>query len=89
MQKRLIPAVVIVAMGIVGLQSMKAHAADGTITINGAVSDTTCSINGVAAGSPADVLLNGRLIAHGEIVVIDQDYAVRITKILDTAEDLD
>lgn len=42
-----------------------------------------------SAGSPADVLLNGRLIAHGEIVVIDQDYAVRITKILDTAEDLD
>lgn len=39
-----------------------------------------------SAGSPADVLLNGRLIAHGEVVVIDQDYAVRITKILDTAE---
>jgi flagellar motor switch protein FliN/FliY len=42
-----------------------------------------------SAGSPADVLLNGRLIAHGEIVVVDQDYAVRITKILDTAEDPD
>jgi flagellar motor switch protein FliN/FliY len=42
-----------------------------------------------SAGSPADVLLNGRLIAHGEIVVVDQDYAVRITKILDTAEELD
>ncbi len=42
-----------------------------------------------SAGSPADVLLNGRLIAHGEIVVIDQDYAVRITKILDAAEDFD
>lgn len=40
-----------------------------------------------SAGAPADVLLNGRLIAHGEIVVVDQDYAVRITKILDTAED--
>jgi flagellar motor switch protein FliN len=39
-----------------------------------------------SAGSPADVLLNGRLIAHGEVVVVDQDYAVRITKILDTAE---
>lgn len=39
-----------------------------------------------SAGAPADVLLNGRLIAHGEIVVIDQDYAVRITKILDAAE---
>ncbi|WP_125614285.1 flagellar motor switch protein FliN [Specibacter cremeus] len=39
-----------------------------------------------SAGAPADVLLNGRLIAHGEVVVVDQDYAVRITKILDTAE---
>lgn len=39
-----------------------------------------------AAGAPADVLLNGRLIARGEIVVVDQDYAVRITEILDTAE---
>ncbi len=41
-----------------------------------------------SAGSPADVLLNGRLIAHGEIVVVDQDYAVRITQILDMAEEL-
>jgi flagellar motor switch protein FliN/FliY len=41
-----------------------------------------------SAGAPADVLLNGRLIAHGEIVVIDQDYAVRITRILDSAEGL-
>lgn len=41
-----------------------------------------------SAGAPADVLLNGRLIAHGEIVVVDQDYAVRITKILDVVEGL-
>jgi flagellar motor switch protein FliN/FliY len=39
-----------------------------------------------SAGAPADVLLNGRLIARGEIVVVDQDYAVRITKILDVNE---
>ena len=39
-----------------------------------------------SAGAPADVLLNGRLIAHGEIVVVDQDYAVRITRILDVAD---
>lgn len=39
-----------------------------------------------SAGAPADVLLNGRVIAHGEVVVVDQDYAVRITKILDVAE---
>lgn len=41
-----------------------------------------------SAGAPADVLLNGRLIAHGEIVVVDQDYAVRITQILDVADGL-
>ncbi|TXN29203.1 flagellar motor switch protein FliN [Lacisediminihabitans profunda] len=41
-----------------------------------------------SAGAPADVLLNGRLIAHGEIVVVDQDYAIRITKILDVTEGL-
>ncbi|HEU0256429.1 MAG TPA: flagellar motor switch protein FliN [Microbacteriaceae bacterium] len=41
-----------------------------------------------SAGSPADILLNGRLIAHGEIVVVDQDYAVRVTQILDPAEDV-
>lgn len=39
-----------------------------------------------SAGAPADVMLNGRLIAHGEIVVVDQDYAVRITRILDVPE---
>jgi flagellar motor switch protein FliN/FliY len=41
-----------------------------------------------SAGAPADILLNGRLIAHGEVVVVDQDYAVRITQILDVADGL-
>jgi flagellar motor switch protein FliN/FliY len=41
-----------------------------------------------SAGAPADIMLNGRLIAHGEIVVVDQDYAVKITRILDVAEGL-
>ncbi|MGY3567468.1 flagellar motor switch protein FliN [Sinomonas sp. RB5] len=39
-----------------------------------------------SAGAPVDVLLNGRRIALGEIVVVDQDYAVRISRILDTAD---
>jgi flagellar motor switch protein FliN/FliY len=39
-----------------------------------------------AVGAPADVLLNGRLIAHGEVVVVDQEFAVRITRILDGAD---
>jgi flagellar motor switch protein FliN/FliY len=41
-----------------------------------------------SAGAPADILLNGRLIAHGEVVVVDQDYAVRVTNIIDLAEGL-
>ncbi|MCQ9162513.1 flagellar motor switch protein FliN [Arthrobacter sp. STN4] len=39
-----------------------------------------------SAGAPADILLNGRLIAHGEVVVVDQEYGVRVTKILDAPE---
>lgn len=39
-----------------------------------------------AAGSPADVMVNGRLIARGEIVVVDEAYGVRITEIV-TDED--
>lgn len=39
-----------------------------------------------SAGAPADIKLNGRLLAHGEVVVIDQDYAVRITRILDKGD---
>lgn len=41
-----------------------------------------------SAGAPADILLNGRRIALGEIVVVDQDYAVRVTKILDVQDGL-
>jgi flagellar motor switch protein FliN/FliY len=33
--------------------------------------------------SHADVLLNDRILAHGEVVVIDGDYGVRITKIIE------
>lgn len=39
-----------------------------------------------SAGAPADILLNGRVIAHGEVVVVDQDYAVRVTRILDAPD---
>lgn len=34
------------------------------------------------AGSPADIMVNGRLIARGEVVVVDEDYGVRITEIV-------
>ncbi|HET7327443.1 MAG TPA: flagellar motor switch protein FliN [Nocardioidaceae bacterium] len=35
-----------------------------------------------AAGSPADLLVNGRLIARGEVVVVDEDFGLRITEII-------
>lgn len=33
-------------------------------------------------GEPVDVLVNGRLIARGEVVVIDENFGVRITEIV-------
>jgi major type 1 subunit fimbrin (pilin) len=55
MQKRILSAAAIISMSLIALASMNARAADGTVTVNGAVTDTTCSINGIASGSPADV----------------------------------
>lgn len=34
------------------------------------------------AGSPADLLVNGRLIARGEVMVVDEEYALKITELL-------
>lgn len=36
-----------------------------------------------AAGAPVDIRVNGTLLAHGEVVLIDDEYAVRITAIVD------
>jgi len=38
-----------------------------------------------AAGSPADLLVNGRLIARGEVVVVDEDFGLRISEIVTDA----
>ena len=35
-----------------------------------------------AAGAPVDVLVNGTLIAHGEVVVVDEEFAVRISEVV-------
>lgn len=35
-----------------------------------------------AAGAPADLYVNGRLIAHGEVVVVDENYGLRILKVV-------
>jgi flagellar motor switch protein FliN/FliY len=34
------------------------------------------------AGSPADLLVNGTLLARGEVVVVDESFGVRITEII-------
>ena len=41
-----------------------------------------------AVGSEADVFLNGRMIAHGEIVVVDRRFAVRVTEVLDPQDEI-
>lgn len=40
-----------------------------------------------AAGAPVDVLVNGTLMARGEVVVIDEEYAVRISEIVTPEQD--
>jgi flagellar motor switch protein FliN/FliY len=41
-----------------------------------------------AAGEPVDVLVNGKLVARGEVVVIEDNFGVRITEILSPQERL-
>ncbi|WP_040682954.1 flagellar motor switch phosphatase FliY [Thermosinus carboxydivorans] len=38
------------------------------------------------AGEPVDILVNGKLIAKGEVVVIDENFGVRITEIVSPLE---
>ncbi|WP_371731889.1 flagellar motor switch protein FliN [Thermaerobacter sp. PB12/4term] len=40
------------------------------------------------AGEPVDLLVNGRLIARGEVVVIDENFGIRITDIVSPGERL-
>jgi len=37
------------------------------------------------AGEPLDVLVNGTLIAHGEVVVVNEKFGVRLTDIISAA----
>jgi flagellar motor switch protein FliN len=41
-----------------------------------------------AAGEPVDVMVNGRVVAKGEVVVIEDNFGVRITEILTPQERL-
>jgi flagellar motor switch protein FliN/FliY len=40
------------------------------------------------AGEPVDLLVNGKLIAKGEVVVIDENFGVRVTDIVSPADRL-
>jgi flagellar motor switch protein FliN/FliY len=41
-----------------------------------------------AAGEPVDVMVNGRLVARGEVVVIEDNFGVRVTEILNPQDRL-
>ena len=49
---------------------------------NGAVVELDCSPD-----DPVEIIVNGRVIAHGEVVVVSGNYGVRITKIGSRRED--
>ena len=38
------------------------------------------------AGEPLDVLVNGTLIAHGEVVVVNDKYGIRLTDVVSPSE---
>lgn len=39
-----------------------------------------------AAGEPLDIFVNGTLIAHGEVVVVNERFGVRLTDVVSPAE---
>jgi flagellar motor switch protein FliN/FliY len=39
-----------------------------------------------AAGEPFDVFVNGTLVAHGEVVVVNEKFGIRITDVVSAAE---
>jgi len=38
------------------------------------------------AGEPLDVMVNGTLIAHGEVVVVNEKYGIRLTDVISPVE---
>ncbi|QEQ98310.1 flagellar motor switch protein FliN [Neptunomonas concharum] len=38
------------------------------------------------AGEPLDVMINGTLIAHGEVVVVNDRYGIRLTDVISPQE---
>jgi len=56
---------VALALGLLGASA--AFASDGTITFIGSVTDSTCSINGAASGTPADVTVTLPTVSAGSL----------------------
>jgi len=40
------------------------------------------------AGEPLDIMVNGALIAHGEVVVVNDRYGIRLTEIASKSDRL-
>jgi flagellar motor switch protein FliN/FliY len=38
------------------------------------------------AGEPMDVMVNGTLIAHGEVVVVNEKFGIRLTDVISPSE---
>ncbi len=38
------------------------------------------------AGEPLDVMINGTLVAHGEVVVVNEKYGIRLTDVVSPTE---
>ena len=41
------------------------------------------------AGEPMDILVNGHLVAHGEVVVVNEKFGIRLTDVISAAERVD
>lgn len=39
-----------------------------------------------SAGDPLDVMVNGTLVAHGEVVVVNDKFGIRLTDVISPAE---
>ncbi len=39
-----------------------------------------------AAGEPLDVFVNGTLVAHGEVVVVNEKFGIRLTDVISPAD---
>ncbi len=65
--KSFLPPLVLVAVSLIGVASIDAQAASGTLLVQGAVADTTCSIQGAELGSQANIVVNLPAVPTGSL----------------------